>query len=459
MAFILPILAGIGIGTAVGTVSNPLQVATNKALPVLPQNPNMLVNNLFRGNISMETYLEEMTANGFNKDNAELIADGQQQLLNAQEYLILFRRGLLGESQTLNKNNYLAKMKQIGFTHEVAELFITSQDVLETPQQIITFLVREVLNPELRQILELDNEFPETSLEDFARIGIPEKLARRIWAAHWALPDVTTLTTAYHRYSKQNRKFWEKEVTDQGLNPDKVETSIEDISQLLKFQDVGPHYREQVLSTLFNDAGQIQLRWLIRFRFLKYDEAVYRHERQGLPKALAEQITKVVFVVQSITDWKTGIEKGSITFDDVLKELEEWHITEENIINIVKLKVADDIASGVEEERKLTKSIILDSYDLGKSSRSETIEALKGINYSDDQAKFIMEVHDADIALKKEKEALRGNVTAGEIKKGFREGTLTENQAIDKLVEIGKQKDAAKLIIQIEKDALGKQSK
>ena len=223
----------------------------------------------------------------------------------------------------------------------------------------------------------------------------------------------------------------------------------------MKFKDVGTKYREQVLSTLFNDVGQIQLRWLIRFRFLDFAQAVYRHERQGLPRVIAEQITKVVFVVQSITDWKTGISKGAITFDDVLKELAEWNITEENIIRIVKLKVADDIADGVKDERNLSKSLIFDAFDLGQISRLQVIEELQGLNFSEEQAKFMFEVHEAERQIKLEKAALKSGLTTTEAKKAFRKGKITFDEAVDRLVENGKTKEAATIIIQIENDARG----
>lgn len=456
MAFLLPLLIGLGAGTGLSVVANPMNVGINRLLPVLPRNPNQLVINLFRGQITNEEYLDEMLSNGFNTENAELIADGQKQLLNAAEYLTLFRRKKLGSTPQENIDEFNKLMSQIGFNQNTTDKFVTTQEVIESPQQIILFLVREVLNPELRAELELDKEFPEESLKDFKKVGIQEELARRIWAAHWELPDVASLQKAMHRYSPKNREFWEKEVVEQGLDPDRVETSVNDISQLLKFKDVGTRYREQVLSTLFNDVGQIQLRWLIRFRFLNFNQAVYRHERQGLPKTVATQVTKVVFVVQSITDWRTAISKGAMTFDDVLTELAEWQITEDNIIRIVKLKVAGEIAEGVSDERDLTKGLIKDSWELGQISRSEVLDELLALGYSDEQSKFIFEVWEAELEIKRIKESSRGGLTTAETKKAFRTGKLSFDEAVNRLIENGKQKEAATIIIQIEADALGK---
>lgn len=454
MSFVLPMVLGMAGGAAIGAVNSPMQLFLNKAMPILPQNPNQLVTNLFRGNIERGEYLNEMEANGFNQKNADQIALGQETLLGARDILNLFRRGKLGNTPTENREAYFQRMQQLGFNGIVANQFITSQEVIESPQQIILFLVREVLNPKLREELELDKEYPEDATKEFLKLGISEDLARRVWASHWELPDVSTMQTVLHRYSEGNEKYWKEEIEKQGLDPQRVKTNTNEISQLLKFKDVSPKYREQVLSTLFNDVGQIQLRWLIRFRFIDFNEAVYRHERQGLPKTIAEQVTKVVFVVQSITDWKTAISKGAMTFDDVLIELQEWNITEENIIRIVKLKVADDIAEGVADERELTKTLIRDSWQLGQISRSEVLEELMNIGYSDEQTKFIFEVWEAEEEIKKVKESLRGGLTTAETKKAFRLGKITKEEAVQQLIDNGKQKQAAELIIQIEEDAL-----
>lgn len=456
MAFLLPLLIGLGAGTGLSVVANPMNVAINRLLPVLPMNPNQLVIAKFRNQITEEKYFDEMQSNGFNVENSTLISIGQEQLLAAQENLNLFRRKKLGATDAENKEKFFELMRQIGFIDDTIDKFVTSQDVINSSQQLILFLVREVLDPKLRLELELDQEFPEASIADFAKIGIQEELARRIWAAHWELPDVAAMQTAMHRYAPQNRSFWEKEIVQQGLNPDKVQTSISDISQLLKFKDVGTRYREQVLSTLFNDVGQIQLRWLIRFGFLDYNQAVYRHERQGLPRTVAEQVTKVVFVVQSITDWKTAISKGAMTFDDVVIRLAEWQITEENIINIVRLKVGGEIADGVSDERDLTKGLIRDSWELGQIARSEVLTELILLGYDDNQTKFIFEVWEAELEIKRLKESKRGKLTTAEVKKAFRAGKFTQAEAVDLLVANGRQSQAAEIIIQIEADALAK---
>lgn len=456
VSFLAGLLIGAGTGAAMSGVQAPLNIGFNKLVKPTPNDPNTLVNLRYRNEITQDYFIEEMSAHGFNENNANQMLKGQSVLIDINELIRLFRRGKLGNSDSENKSEYLRRALALGVENQTASDLITATEVIETPQQIITFLVREVLNPKLRKQLELDLEFPEESIKEFAKLGIQEELARRIWAAHWTLPAFDQIARAAHRYSPSDKKFWNEEVKELGLEPERVETEIDDLSDLLKFQDVGTFYRQKVLATIFEDLGQIQLRWLIRFRFFSYEEAVYRHKRQGLPANLAALVTKVVFVVQSITDWRDGIKQGAFTFDDVTKELNDWKITEKSIIDVVKRKVSPEITEGVSDERRLSKSVFFQAYDLGETNRTELIDNLKAINYDDTQAKFMVEVHDAKLQLDAIKESRRGGLTKADIKRGFREGKFSKDESIKRLIDAGMEKEAARQLIEIEELALNK---
>lgn len=455
---ILPLILGLGIGLATQPISQPLQIATNRGLQLAVPQTNDLINLKFRNIISEAEFLDFNKNNGFSEDRSRELLQGQQTLLDINENVRLFRRGLLAQTSEANREAYFANLAKIGVTEATANKLLDALEVIETPQQLVVFLVREIFNEELRTKFEVDSEFPNAALGEFAKIGIREQLARRIWAAHWELPPTNQVQEMFYRYRPKDKEFWESEVNALDLQPDRVETTKETFQQLLKAADVMPFWRDRVTAILFQNLGQIQLRWAIRFRFFGFKEAVYQHERQGLPPTLAKRVTQIVFVIQSIADWRQGIKQGVFTFDDVVLELSEWEITDSRIVNIVKRKVAPEVAEGVEDERKLTKKLILDAFDLNQTNRTETIDGLQNIGYSEDQAKFIFEVHEAE---KQVSAAKKGKVTTtttrvkgltkSDIKKAFREGVFTEEEAIQELVDIGTDREAAMIIIELER--------
>ena len=207
---------------------------------------------------------------------------------------------------------------------------------------------------------------------------------------------------------------------------------------------------------MYSDAGQIQLRWLIRFRFIDYEEAVYRHQRQGLPRPIAEKIAKVVYCVQSITDWRTAIKAGQSTWQDIQEDLTAWQITEPSIVKIVKLKVAPDALGEIGDERDQAKKAILTALELGDNTRTQAKAALQGLGYDDEQASFIIETHLITRKQAAEKEARKSGLTKTEIKKAYRNSIISAEEARAKLIALGMTTEAAGLIVDIEGAAVGR---
>ena len=455
MVAILPMLLGMGLGTAMGMgtglFGNPLSVAANKVFPVNPLPPPNAIAGLWRGEITQQQYQEELRASGLNETNAQLMQQVTRPLADTTDLITAFRRKLLGSDEASNKDAFILGMGKLGISAELAELLLSTNEIIGNPSDLVRFLVREVFSPELRKQLELDNEYPEAADAEFARLGISPAYARNIWAAHWVLPAIGQMAIAFHRYRPERREMWEAEVRSMGLEPDQVQTDINDISQLLKFQDVGTKYRQRMLSILFRNPGQIQLRWLIRFRFLTYEEAVYYFERQGLPPTLAEQITQVSFCVQSITDWKAAIKAGASTWEDVSREMDEWHVTSERVRSVVKIKVAPEQAEGVADERKLSKAVLLDAFDLDQITEDELRQSLADLNYGQEQIDIIVNTHLAEASVREAKELKRQGLTRGEIKKGIRNNTFDRNEAVRLLQITGMSAAAASELYDLER--------
>ena len=446
-AMMLPMLFGSVMGIGATPAMGPMQVISNRAAPVQPIPPEALISGVHRKQLTLDKYYHEMAGHGISKLNATRLMAATRPLLDTLDAISLYRRGLLGSEQKKQQGPWLEAMRKLGWHDETSQRMLQATEVLPTPQQLVVFLVREVLNKDLRKKLELDAEYPEEADDEFRRVGIQPRLARQIWAAHWQLPSITQLALAYHRYRPERRDLWQREVTDMGLDPDRVATSTEDIMQLLKYMDVGTAYRQQVMSTLYAEPGRIELRWLIRFRFLTYQEAVYRYERKGLPRTLASQLVGVVFCVQSTPDWARAISKGAMTWQEVESQMDEWHVTQPQVRRVVRLKVAPDTLETLKPERDLTRSLILDGYETGVIDRQEAKNRLQELGYDDESSSFIVEVHDADNQRKRAKAATGRGLTKAETKKAYREGVIPYSQAQAQLQELGMTPEATTIIL------------
>lgn len=445
------LLLGTGIGAGVGGLSGVQNVAFNKLLPVLPLPESTLNAARFRGLIDQGKYQEDLAAAGQSAENAEISFNAARALNDTQELVTLFFRSALGGTPEENLAEFHRLAGQLGLSPEVADRTRAAALQIGTPSDLVRFLVREVFSPELRERLELDRDYPPEADAEFRRLGVAPSYARNIWAAHWQLPAVGQLRTAFLRYSPETREHWEDEVRSMGLTPDSVETNQADMLDLLKFSDVGTYYRERILSTLYSDLGQIQLRWLVRFRFLNFEQTTYRLMRQGLPKPLARTVAQVFFCVQSSTDWKNAVKAGVMDWQDILAEMAQWEIQSEQVVRIVQLKVAPDTLSMVEPERNVAKATVLDAYDLGIDDEERTKARLVDLGYSRDQAAFILDVHDQERRVKELRETERAGLTKTEIKRALRAGTISPAYAIQELERRGVDPEAARIIADTER--------
>lgn len=450
---------------AANPIINSANQDANSILPITKPDPNTLFRLRHRNRITRETYLEFMRTWGYDEFIAEDMFQGDVQLLGIQENLVLFRRDMLKDALGTNEENYVRNLGFLGVGRNAALKLITATEVIANEQQLITFMVREVFNDEIRTKFGQDLEFPDDIagnktkiLPEFAKIGISETLARRIWASHWELPDFGRAAQAMYRFSPEDKQFWLEEITQMGLTEEGVTTEIDTLDTLLKTQDVMPFWRQKILATSFENLGQLQLRWAIRFRFVKYDEAVYLHKRQGLPLKWAILVTKISFVVQSITDWKDGIKSGSMTMKDVETEMAEWKITEPAIIKVVKQKLSSDEAEGVSKYREISLAKIVKALKQKQIERPKALELIQKLKYEEATAKFILDVETFDDTL--EKPQKDKDLTKADIIAAFKTDRLTKAESNARLLELKYSNEEAAILLDIaERVKLGKSDK
>lgn len=441
-------IAMAGVSGAINPLLNVLNQGLNQLLPIQKPTPNELVDIYYRRNKQFPKFKEWMNTWGLNDEVQSEVIFGKQQLAQAADLIILFRRGQFDADKKKNEQAFFSRMEQVGITVKVSEDLLFATQQFENTQQVFTWLVREVLDADKRKALQLDDEFPPEALNFAKNIGIPEYVMRNDWAGHWVLATPEQLSEVMHRYSKEDRPLWEKEIKDLGLDPDKVQTNLSDVKDVLKFADIGPFYREKLTSIAFNNLGRIESRWQLRFRFVDFKEAVYLYKRLGLNQTLAERIAKMVFVTQSITDWKAGIRHGAMTWEDVQAELTEWHIDEPKVVSIVQLKVAPEMIEGIKDVRDFTLAMTRDFFLRNQIDREKALELLGDINFGDFQRKLIMEKWDIEKQSRESGESKKKRtISKTDIKQRFIRGLISESAALKELIIANYvQQDAEKIL-------------
>jgi hypothetical protein len=136
---------------------------------------------------------------------------------------------------------------------------------------MVRFAVREVYDPQVRQALGIDAEYPDAFTPQAALHGMTEEHARQYWAAHWRLPS------ARQGY----QMVWRGE-----MEPPELRT-------LLKALDYPPKWRDRLFNIAFIVPGRIDLKRMLRHGILDRGALVEGYKRIGYAPADAELMTQI----------------------------------------------------------------------------------------------------------------------------------------------------------------------
>lgn len=106
------------------------------------------------------------------------------------------------------------------------------------PSDLVRFLVREVFDPQQRQSLQLDGDYPAAADAEARKVGLSPETMRNYWAAHWQLPSPGQVYEMLHR----------------GL------INAAQVDAYLKAADYSPAWRGNLANISYNVPGRIDLR-------------------------------------------------------------------------------------------------------------------------------------------------------------------------------------------------------
>lgn len=442
---------GIAQLTSGGGFSAAVTQFQNELVPVAIANPNQLIDLVRREAITQKDFFKFMKKNGIDEPLATILLNNTTQFAGIVENIVLYRRGLLGKTTAQNSQELTERLTTLGVDLSAVGDIVTASETQPSPQDLITFLVREVFTPEIVKKFGQALEFPDAAVAEGFKIGLTEDLLRKYWSAHWELPAVSQVTESMFRFAPDLKDEWKKELNFLGLTEEQLETDFSTVDLLLKTKDVMPFWRPRIRAIAFNTMTRVDVGRMIRLRILNYKEAIYQYRRQGYTPTDAERLVKFRFIVESLPDWLDGIKTGVTTMEIVKKELLEWNITEPHLIKIVETKLKPAIAEGISDYRKLTRSIITKGFKQGQLTRSEAIQMLIDIGHDETQAKFILEVETFQKSVDTKATAKQKDFTKSDVLASFKQGVTTEDVAISRLQELYGTRDEAVELVEIEK--------
>lgn len=311
----------IGILAAVVVVANqlrgmvelypPLWNAYQKwALSSWPNvNPTLaeLINLRFRKQIAESEYFERVQEAGINQQYAQQLYEAAHSLLSAADYIALWRRGEMAESQCDDR------LAELQLSPETIAHAKKSTEFIPSVQDVIRFAVREAYTPEIAAKFGQYEDMPELYLREASKVGLPAENAKQFWAAHWELPSPT-----------QGFEMFQRGIIEH-----------EDLSLLLRSLDIMPFWRDKLIRVAYNPLTRVDVRRMFNMGVLTEEEVYKAYLDIGYSPENAQRLT--AFTTMDTTDevenmplsaLKSAYKKGIISIEEFKVGLKQLNYTD-----------------------------------------------------------------------------------------------------------------------------------
>jgi len=225
--------------------------------------------------------VEEKTLNGLQALN--------RQFLNALQYVALWRRKQMSETELSNK------LKQLGFLETDVDWLKQLTEIIPTPNDLILMAVREAFDDEFSNRFRHDEGISGEFIEWAKRQGLGEEWSKRYWRAHWQLPSPSQVFEMLHR-----------------LRPGKTSNTISagDVDGYLKAADYSPFWRDRLKEISYSPFTRVDVRRMYKVGVLSEAEVKEAYLDLGYDDKKAQSLTE--FTIAYEAEEETGIVRSSV---------------------------------------------------------------------------------------------------------------------------------------------------
>lgn len=307
-----------------------LEQLQNIKYPSFLLSPDAYVNWHLKHPENYDEYQEYLGKLGINPRQASILLQSGAQLVDLPMLVDWFLRDKSREDKFIR---YMGKMN---FENQEMNIIREVINVIPPLNDIITMAVREVFNPQKRQLQQLDNGFPEDVAKWAEKKGLSREWAMNYWASHWQPVSPNQAYEMYHR----------------GI------ISKDTLRSLLEIADYPPGMIDNLIAISYNPLTRVDIRRMYKQGNMTYDQMVKAHQDIGLSPENARFLAD--FVVGSITDDddKYTASVRTRVFNAVEKAFEDGTISREEAINAFQVlqlsgETANEIVNLVTYEKQV----------------------------------------------------------------------------------------------------------
>lgn len=342
---------------------------------------------------------------------------------------------------------FFEDLKEQGWTEPRIEVLKLVTQFYPSAQDLVTWLAREVFEPDQREKYGLDDEAQFIDPEIFAKAGVSMEQALNYWRAHWEHTSLMQMMELLHR----GLLTGSREVPPEPATPEewakRDRQGIEEMYNWYRLVEITPYWRNLITEALWNVPTRVDVRRWWDMRVITEQELYSIYHRQGYHGKDLENYVNWTKVYTDFPYWLSRWQKGWVTEQEVRDWLRSLKIPEDRIEIFIQDKIKPETPARVEAELTLTKSEIYKGVKQGKITREEGVGLLIDIGNNRAEAEYLLDINippeEVDAVVEERK------LSKADIKAALASELITEVEARSKLAELNYSSANIDLLIRI----------
>ncbi|MCK4721778.1 MAG: hypothetical protein KAT75_00670 [Dehalococcoidia bacterium] len=292
------------------------------------------------------------------------------------------------------------------------ETLINVTKFYPAPADLVHWQAREVFEPEMVQRYGLDAELGAIEREPFLKAGMTEEQIRNYWRAHWEHASWIQVVEMLRR----------------------AQLTEEEVRDWFRLVEIPPFWRDKLIAISWNVPTRVDVRRWWDMRTITEERLRVIYTAQGYHDEDLDDYVLWTKVYTAYPDLIARWGKGWITIDDVRNELVGLGMPAERVEEMLQTKIKAEQPERTTKERDITKTDIIKGVKQGVITRTQGVELLVDMGYSEDESVYILEINippDEEEVIVRQRE-----LTKTDIIKGLQAEVITEAQALERLQEL-----------------------
>jgi len=341
--------------------------AANRDTPINLPDYQTIIEMFNRELIESSKMRDMMKSLGFDQETTSLLLYTSQAYLSSSEAITLYRRGHLTYEELKHK-------MALNKTDHLIDQYLQMTEYFPSPQDLITFAVREVYTPETVIKFGQLEDLPDKFLSEALKAGVTEEQAKNYWAAHWQLPSAQMGFEMFHRCIDEKIDDDADEITlPSGAKTYNV-IGTKTLEMLLKALDIMPFWRDKITEISYNPLTRVDVRRMYGFGVLTIDDVYKSYRDQGYNDFNARKMTEFTVAYENN-------EFDGITRANIIKSFKDNLITKDEMIEMFQgLRFSDRAIEFWTENAEWEKTLadiqsytddLADAFQAGQMTESE----------------------------------------------------------------------------------------